>query len=167
MATTTEISNAIETKVAELFKLLGFAATVQVDESEVEGKKYFDIKAEVGENAALLIGRYGNLIDALGTVINMVLPKTEERYSVMLDINGYRDERTQYLKGLASRSVEQVISSGQAISLPPMKPWERRIVHMVATENTNVATSSEGVEPDRKVVISPAASDSITSEELI
>lgn len=148
-------SELLQTKLAEMLQLLGHQAVVQVDESEVEDRFYLEVKITV-DDPAELIGRHGSLIDSLATVANMFVPKGEKRYSVIIDVNGYRAEREEAIKHRTQRAIDEVVSSGESVSLEPMKPWERRIVHLVAQERTDIVTESQGEEPDRSVVIKPA-----------
>lgn len=151
-----DLQQEFEKRVAELIRLLGFSATIQVDILELEERKYFDVKVEIADNASELIGYHGRNLDALATILTMMMPKTEERFGVLLDINSYREERKQYIKGETERAIEQAIAENTAIELDPMKPWERRVVHMTTVGRTDIITESVGEEPDRRVVIKPS-----------
>lgn len=151
------ISEQFQANIAQLLSLLGVEATVQVDPLELEGRKYFEVKVDAGESGAELIGHHGAVLDSLSVVLGLLIPASEERYSVLLDINGYRDERTKYIEDLTAKALDQVVNNNQSIVLQPMKPWERRIVHMALAERTDIVTESQGEDPDRRVVIRPAA----------
>lgn len=151
------MTETLQTKIAEFFDLLGVRATIQVDLEELDDRKYFNIKVQAAEAGAEIIGRHGSIIEALATVITMMVPRSEERYGILLDINGYRDERSKYLQDMATKAIDEVVNSQQPVSLQPMKPWERRVVHMSVVGRTDVITTSEGEEPERRVVIRPAA----------
>ncbi len=146
-----------QANVAQLLSLLNLKATVVVDEQELEGRKYFEVKINTEDNGAELIGHHGSTLDSIAVILGLLIPATEERYSVLLDINGYRDERTKYIEDLTAKAVDQVVNNNQSIVLQPMKPWERRIVHMALAERTDISTESQGEEPDRRVVIKPAS----------
>jgi spoIIIJ-associated protein len=150
------LSEQFQANITQLLSLLNIKATVVVDESELEGKKYFDVKIDAADNGSELIGHHGSTLDSLSVVLSLLLPSTEERYSILLDVNGYRDERTKYIEDLTMKAVDQVVNNQQSIVLQPMKPWERRIVHMAVAERTDILTESQGEEPDRRVVIKPA-----------
>ena len=74
---------------------------------------------------------------------------------MFIDVEGYRDRRNASIKALASKVAQRVISTGKAITLEPMTPNERRVVHMTLSENTSVETESTGGGNDRRVTISP------------
>jgi spoIIIJ-associated protein len=131
-------------------------------EMEIEGDTdayYADDRLEVkltGPDMGLLIGRKGDTMDALQTIISAVASKiTGERTYVNLDIEGYKERRRQKLEELASSIAKKVSVTGRTISLEPMKPSERRIVHMALQGSKEVTTASEGDEPERRVLIIP------------
>ncbi len=96
-------------------------------------------------------------LQALQYLVNVVANRGEERYqSILLDVEGYRDRRAEVLQRLARRKARRVLETGQRVALDPMNPWERRVVHMALRDMEGVETHSEGEEPARRVVISPA-----------
>jgi spoIIIJ-associated protein len=110
----------------------------------------------VGTDLGALIGRYGQTIDAVQYLVNAIVAKREgERIEVTVDAAGYRERRRATLEQLASRSAERVLSSGRPLELEPMSAVERKVVHLHLQDLPGVATSSEGTEPNRYVVISP------------
>lgn len=150
-----EISQLMEKHTAQMLQLLGVEADIVVDPVELEDKHYIDIRITTDGDAAELIGHAGTRMKAISTVLNMMLPRTEERYSVLLDVNGYRDQRTEYIKSEAEKAAAQAIESMDAVELEPMSPWERRLVHVALAERTDVMTLSEGEEGDRRVIVKP------------
>ncbi len=74
---------------------------------------------------------------------------------MMIDVQGYRERREKQLHQMALRLSEQVVKSGRRISLEPMPGTERRLIHLILRERTDVYTESIGEEPNRKVVIFP------------
>ncbi|MBQ7799493.1 MAG: protein jag [Oscillospiraceae bacterium] len=108
-----------------------------------------------GENASYLIGRRGDTLNALQYLAGLVANNGEEKYSrVSLNINGYREKREKTLEGLANRLGRQVLRSGRSVTLEPMAPYERRIIHATVQKIEGISSSSVGEEPNRKVVIS-------------
>jgi spoIIIJ-associated protein len=152
-----QVSQLMEQHTAQMLNLLGVQAEIVVDALTTEGKQYIDIRIQTEGEAAELIGHAGSRLKALSTVLNMLLPKTEERYSVLLDINGYRDQRTNYIKEMAQKAAAEAIDTMAAVELDAMSAWERRIVHMELAERTDVMTLSEGDEGDRRVVVKPVS----------
>ncbi len=108
-----------------------------------------------GENASYLIGRRGDTLNALQYLAGLVANNGEEKYSrVSLNINGYREKREKTLEALANRLGKQVLRSGRSVTLEPMAPYERRIIHATVQKIEGISSSSVGEEPNRKVVIS-------------
>ena len=112
------------------------------------------------ENAAftsgLLIGRRVESLKALQFIVNLIVNrKTEGR--VILDVEGYKERRYSSLRTLANRVAERVVDVGQSITLEPMTPNERRVIHMELSENNKVATESTGMGDQRKITIYPAS----------
>ena len=126
-------------------------AIVYIARSEGE---YFEIR---GPRLANLIGRNGNTLEALNLIFNNVLNagvRNNRRYYT-IDAEGYRARKADQLKTLALATLERVIREGKPVKLEPMLPSERKIVHLALSESTVVDTQSEGVDPDRRLVVSP------------
>ena len=112
----------------------------------------FDIE---GDDSALLIGRRGESLKALQFIVNLIVNRrTEGR--VVLDVEGYKERRYSSLRTLAVRVADRVRETGQPITLEPMSPSERRIIHMALSENSRVITESNGTGDERKITISPS-----------
>ena len=107
-----------------------------------------------GENMGILIGKRGQTLDSLQYLANRVANKHQEGYvRVKLDTENYRARREETLKNLAKNIAYKVKRSRRPVSLEPMNPYERRIIHSALQNNPYVTTHSEGEEPYRKVVI--------------
>lgn len=103
-----------------------------------------------------LVGQNGEVLEALQELTRLaVYRETGERSRLMLDIAGYRAGRRQALESEATKLIEQVKESGESVSLDPMSPFERKIVHDVVAA-AGLQSESEGVEPRRYVVILPS-----------
>ena len=116
-----------------------------------------------GDDLGLLIGRHGQTIDALQYLANVIvrrLPDGEPR-EVVVDAQGYRDRRARALQEVASRATEEVLRTGRPLPLEPMTSVERKIVHLALERVAGVATTSEGVEPNRHVVVVPEPADGV------
>ncbi len=116
--------------------------------------EYFEVN---GPDLAMLIGRHGNTLEALNLVFNNILNagvKSNRKYYT-IDAEGYRARRADQLKNLALVTLERCIREKKPQRLDPMLPSERKIVHLALAENQYVRTESEGVEPERRVVIFP------------
>ncbi|MET0865619.1 MAG: R3H domain-containing nucleic acid-binding protein [Nakamurella sp.] len=105
-----------------------------------------------------LVGDHGEVLDALQELSRLaVMAETGQRSRLMLDIAGYRARRRTELGELGRTTAEQVAASGEPVRLAPMNPFERKVVHDAVGTVAGVASSSEGEEPRRRVVISPAS----------
>ncbi len=107
-----------------------------------------------GKNMGILIGKRGQTLDSLQYLTNRVANKHQEGYvRVKLDTENYRARREETLKNLAKNIAYKVKRSKRSVSLEPMNPYERRIIHAALQADPYVTTHSEGEEPYRKVVI--------------
>ena len=109
-----------------------------------------------GENVSQLIGKRGRTLDSLQYLMNIILNKgKDERIKLVLDVQGYREKRYKNLILLANRMFKKAISSRKQIELEPMSTLDRRTVHLALKDKTGIETFSKGVEPMRRVVITP------------
>lgn len=137
--------------------------TSVMDGMGVEGKVRIVERAEVlsadvsGEDLGILIGKRGQAIDALEYLANVILyPNPAARKRVVVDAEGYKERRRLSIEKVAVRRAEEVVRRGRPVQLEPMTAAERKIVHLVLKEWQEVVTESQGREPTRAVVISPA-----------
>lgn len=101
----------------------------------------------------VLVGRGGEVLDALQELARLaVMTETGKRSRLMLDVAGFREKRRIELQGLATEAIVEVQQSGEPVRLSPMNPFERKIVHDVVAA-AGLFSESEGVEPNRRVVI--------------
>ncbi|MEI7578974.1 MAG: R3H domain-containing nucleic acid-binding protein [bacterium] len=109
-----------------------------------------------GDNLHELIGFRGTNLEAAQVVLSMMLTKRagERTYRLILDINNYKVNREKDLTSYAQRAAEQVRTSGQEIELRPMKPFERRVVHMALKEETGIISESIDEGESRRIKIS-------------
>lgn len=127
--------------------------TVRVAADEPEGI----VIAFDGPDAARMVGRNGQILDALGFIAGQVINRRgNARLRILFDADDYRKKRETTLVKLATDLAEQVLATGQEAVLDPLSPMERRIIHNVVAEMPGVQTYSEGLEPDRYIIISPA-----------
>jgi spoIIIJ-associated protein len=109
-----------------------------------------------GGDLGVLIGRYGQTIDAIQYLVNAIVNRRgEERIDVTVDAADYRDRRRVTLEQIAVRSAQRALDEGSPVELEPMTAIERKVVHVRLKEFDGVETSSEGTEPNRFVVITP------------
>ena len=109
-----------------------------------------------GEEMGAVVGRRGDNLDAMQYLASLVANKSEGSYvRVVLDIDDYRSKREASLRAYARKTASQVVKSSRSITLEPMNPYERRIVHSTVQTVSGATSKSIGSEPNRKVVISP------------
>jgi spoIIIJ-associated protein len=114
--------------------------------------------AIVGSDLQPLIGQRGATLDALQELTRLaVQQQTGIRSRLMLDVSGHRRERREELTELAQQTAARVLDSSEAVRLPPMNPFERKVVHDAISAIDGVVSESEGEEPSRRVVVIPAS----------
>jgi spoIIIJ-associated protein len=135
-----------------------------VDGLGLEGEVVVDREDDVlrgsveGEDVGLLIGRRGQTIDAVQHLAQrIVFPGGQSTARVVVDADGYRERRAHALREDADDAAEEAVRSGEPVELDPMPASERRVVHEHLRERGDVETHSEGDEPERYLVVSPAA----------
>ena len=134
-----------------VFGLLGVTATTELEEGDENTKINV-----VTPNTYALIGHRGEILDALQVLAGAVANIGREEYKrVVVDCEGYREKREETLKRLANKLAEKAVRLGRKLSLEPMTPYERRIIHAALADSTEVKTASEGKEPNRYIVVIP------------
>ena len=110
-----------------------------------------------GADLGVLIGKQGQTIDALQYLANAIFHRQGVQQEAIVDAAGYRERRTEALAGIARRAADEALARGVAVSLDPMTSVERKLVHLLLKDDPRVETGSDGVEPNRFVVVRPAA----------
>lgn len=125
---------------------------LEIEAVAVEGGVNIEIK---GDEFGELIGKKGELLDALQYLSSLVCNKIDREYfRITTDCDGFRERRKAQLERLANKLANNVKKSGRTHALEPMNPYERRIIHAAVSEIEGVTSKSVGEEPYRKVVIS-------------
>ena len=109
----------------------------------------------VGEDAGVVIGRYGETLKALEYITNLVCHDDMSTRRVRFDCGGYRARREQTLRRLAESIAREAKRKGSPVSLEPMSSWERRLIHIALRDDKDVETRSIGEEPLRRVLVCP------------
>ena len=141
----------------ELLSLMKVPASIGVKESSesgvVEGHSSVTLNV-TGENLGILIGRRGQTLSSLQYLVYLMLShRMKVRVPLVVDVEDYRERRVEALRRLALHMAEQVSSTGQPVTLEPMPPSERRIIHLALQEYHGVTTESIGLGEGRKVTI--------------
>ena len=111
-------------------------------------------------NSSQLIGYRGEVLDSVQFLASAVYNNDKDEYQrLVVDCEGYRAKREQTLTALANRLAHKAIKTGRKVSLEPMNPFERRIIHSAIANVEGIKTESEGKEPNRYVVIVPDGYD--------
>ena len=139
--------------IDSIISLLGVdvVSTLTQVEREDLGGPVFEIE---GDDAGLLIGRRGDTLKALQFLVKyLVSQKLDANVNILVDVEGYQDRRYQSLMNMARGVAQRVADSGRPITLEPMPPNERRIVHMALADHHRVTTESTGSGSSRQVVV--------------
>ena len=143
-------AGAAKAFLQEVTKLMGVDVEIEMA-TDTDGNVYGNMS---GDTLGILIGRRGETLDALQYLTSLKVNRGREGYTrVTLDTENYRARREDTLIRLANRMANRATRSGRRVSLEPMNPYERRIIHFALQGNENVTTHSEGDEPNRHVVI--------------
>lgn len=145
------IENTAKKFLGDVFKTMGITAKIQVELDKENSTVEINID---GEEMGVLIGKRGQTLDSLQYLVSLVINKNNEEYiKVKLDTENYRARRKETLENLAKNIAYKVKRTRKPVSLEPMNPYERRIIHSALQNDKFVETYSEGEEPFRKVVI--------------
>ena len=140
-----------------LFNLMNISADTESKEEE-DGKISITLK---GGDMGLLIGRRGETLDALQYITGLAINKNEEKFvRVAIDTENYREKREDALEKLAKKVAEKVVKNRRNMTLEPMAPHERRIIHACLQDYPGVTTYSTGQDPSRRIVIALQNGDS-------
>lgn len=137
--------------LAGVLDRLGIVAGIEMREDD--GIVHMNV---TGAELGLLIGRRGQTLDAVQYLVNIVANREAGKSGgvrVVLDAEGYRERRAEYLRALARRVGERVRQRGGKAVLDPMTALERRVIHLALKDDPDLTTFSEGKEPNRRVVI--------------
>lgn len=143
--------------LTELLEKMGIPSTVRIRryERSEEEAEWLDIACEEADLSAV-IGRHGTVLDALQYLVNITSNKDRENFiKFHLDAGEYRERRRQGLERMADQAANRAVRTRKPISMEAMPASDRKVVHTFLQERGDVTTSSEGVEPHRKVVVAP------------
>ena len=147
-----ETVDRVEEFLADVFAAMQIDAKIEITENKEENTMNIDLS---GEDMGVLIGKRGQTLDSLQYLASLVANKGEEEYvRVKVDTENYRQRRKDTLENLAKNISFKVRRTGRPVTLEPMNPYERRVIHSALQNDRYVETHSEGEEPFRKVVVS-------------
>jgi len=135
--------------ITPLLDSMGISPDIEI----TEGEEQITVKMN-GDNSGIAIGRRGETLDALQYLTSLVVNRQSETYTrILMDVSDYRLKREETLVRLATRVAEKVVKTRRNITLEPMNPYERRIIHSALQGFKDIETGSIGEEPNRKVVV--------------
>jgi len=153
-----EILKLVEEETEKLSSLLNIESErfVEIEDGE-EDMKYVKVRFE-GEDLGYMIGNRGRHLDSLQFILQVILGRklTEDtNFRVFVDVGGYRKEKDDKLEQMALEKADNARILGEPIELPPMKPSDRRIIHLALMKFKDISTESVGEGMDRHIVITP------------
>lgn len=139
--------------IEELFKLLEIDGTFTMEEKD----DFLHVILET-EDSGIVIGRHGDMLDSLQFITALCLAKKLGEFKrVSLEVGDYKKNREDYLKNLAEETKNRVVESNQEVALPELKPWERRVIHLLLQNDEEVSSESVGEGKERTLVVKPKA----------
>lgn len=146
---------SIDENVVELLSSIFDAMKMEVEILVAVNEEEHIIEVELkGDDMGILIGKRGQTLDSLQYLTNLAINKhSDEYYKVKIDTEDYRKRRKETLENLAKNIAYKVKRTKRPVSLEPMNPFERRIIHSALQNDRYVTTHSEGDEPYRHVVV--------------
>jgi len=155
-----EIAAEIEPLLSEILKLARLEVTFQVQRTTGLYAREFEnpdlVVSFEGRDAELLLAEKAELLKALEHIVQEALDLGDHRQRVLFDCQDYRMMRVDELQLAAQAAAERVRRTGLAYKFNPMNSRERRVIHMALRGEAGIRTESEGIGPQRKVVVHPA-----------
>lgn len=148
-----EVVDNIREFLEKVFGAMNIDAEILIEKEE--GSNVINVELK-GSDMGILIGKRGQTLDALQYLANLAVNKNAEEYvKVKIDTEDYRKRRRETLENLARNIAFKVKRTRRPVSLEPMNPFERRVIHSTLQNDKFVTTHSEGEEPYRHVVVTP------------
>ena len=145
------IVNSAKVFLEDVFKAMDMPVELGISFDKVNTVLNIDLK---GADMGVLIGKRGQTLDSLQSLVSLVINRDQEEYiHVKVDTENYRQRRKATLENLAKNIAYKVRKTRRNVSLEPMNPYERRIIHSALQNDRYVTTHSEGEEPYRRVVV--------------
>ena len=145
------VEDTAKTFLRDVFEAMKLEVVVNIKYDEAERNMDIDLS---GDDMGVLIGKRGQTLDSLQYLVSLVVNKDAENYiRVKLDTENYRERRKETLENLAKNIAYKVKRTKKSVSLEPMNPYERRIIHSALQNDKYVSTHSEGEEPFRRVIV--------------
>ncbi len=144
------MKNEINNFILNFLNIMNLKADVKIAQEDKDSINVYIY----GDNLSHLIGKNGNVMRCIELILNVSMNRGREKRSrICLDICDYRQKRESYLKKLALKTADEVVRKNKEIILPPLPPFERKIIHVSLLYNNNVTTYSKGDGKNRRVVV--------------
>ena len=145
------IEDEVKKFLTSVFNAMNMEVEIIINKNEDE--KFLDVELK-GDDMGVLIGKRGQTLDSLQYLTSLAINKhRDDYYKVKIDTEDYRNRRKDTLENLAENIAYKVKRTKRAVSLEPMNPFERRVIHSALQNDKYVTTHSEGEEPYRHVVV--------------
>ena len=145
------MSDSVEKFLNDVFAAMELQVEIKMNINDEDAT--IDINL-VGDDMGVLIGKRGQTLDSLQYLVSLVANKESDKYyRVKLDTENYRERRKATLESLAKNIAYKVKRTRRSVSLEPMNPYERRIIHSALQNDKYVTTKSEGEEPYRHIIV--------------
>ena len=149
-----ELDTIADTAITYIREMLAFFGENKVTVDEYEGDEGELILDISGGDLAVLIGRHGRTLDAFQMILSSLMSNhLHFHYPVVVDVEGYKSRRKEKLETLDRNAASRARRQHGSVKLAPMNAFERRIVHLALLDSLDVTTHSEGVDPERRVVV--------------
>lgn len=146
-----EVKKTVEETATELFKLLEIDGTFEVNEQD----DVYEVVMDTNDTG-IVIGYHGDTLDSLQFILSLaVSKKLGEFKTVTLEVGDYKKTRSEWLENLARETKERVLSDQKEIYLSELKPWERRVIHLILQDDQEVSSESVGEGKERVLVVKP------------
>jgi spoIIIJ-associated protein len=143
--------NQVEEVVEKLLSLLEIEGEFEV----ISAQDHIDIIIET-KDTGMVIGYHGEVLDSLQLIFSLIISRKLDRFlRISIEVDGYKKNRTEYLEKLAEQTKEKALADNQEQTLFSLKPWERRIIHLLLQNDEKVVSESSGEGKERVLIIKP------------
>ncbi len=140
-----------EEYIKEFFENLSIETSFEMEEEEEEIRLTLETR-----DSGMIIGYHGETLDALQLILALVLAKKQGAFKrVSIEVGDYKKNREEWLRKLASDAKEKAVSQSREVILEELKPWERRIIHLILAQDDEVVSESSGEGRERVLVVRP------------
>ena len=151
-----ELDKIADTSIETVREIAQFFELGEIEVSEFEGDEGELILDLDGEDLSVLIGHHGSTIQSFQQMVSLITSiKLGYKYPVTIDVHGYKSRQKNKLEDLAYKMANKALNQNRKVNLRPMSPYDRRIIHMVLSDEQDVETYSLGEGKERHVVIKP------------